>query len=176
VSEGDDVWDEIERKTAENDIPGAAAALRRHLEYVSSELAERLGASVQYRGDAQHELGDLLPNVIGRVKDLFERAKKVARGWNRDAEVRAIEERQLDFSAKVQKSNAEQWAINKTVHYNEWAVLAGGEFKIVADSFRALLDALRCGKCGEWLRLSPPRGEADSVRCECGEISLNVRK
>lgn len=176
VSEAGDAWAEIDRKAAENDIPGAAGDLRRHLEFVSAELAERLGAAVQFRGDAQHELGDLLPSVIRRVKDLLERAKKVAREWQREQEVRAIEERLGDFSAKVQKSNAEQWAINKTVHYNEWAVLTPGEFRTVADSFRALLDALRCAKCGEWLRMSPLRGEADSVRCECGEINLNVRK
>lgn len=176
VSEEGDVWSDIERKAAENDISGAAAALRRHLEYVSAELAERLGASVQFRGDAQHELGDLLPSVIRRAKDLLERAKKVALAWQRHEEARSIEDRLADFSAKAQKSNAEQWAINKTVHYNEWAVLTPGEFRAVAHAFRALLEALRCAKCSEWLRLSPPRGEADSVRCECGEISLNVRK
>lgn len=56
-----DVWSEIEDSIKENDIRAAASLLRYYLEYESAELCQRLRALVEFRGDAQYQLGDLLP-------------------------------------------------------------------------------------------------------------------
>ena len=61
-----EVWDQIEGDLTKNDVETAASRLRRHLEYIDGEVADRLGAKPPYRGDFSYDLGDLLPAVIGR--------------------------------------------------------------------------------------------------------------
>lgn len=65
-----EIWEEIESALGKGKVEVAAAALRRHLEYVSRLLADQLGAAPQFRADGNYELGDLLPSVLARMKDL----------------------------------------------------------------------------------------------------------
>ena len=44
LDEVSEVWDKIDADLAKNDVPTAAGRLRRHLEFVSAELADELGA------------------------------------------------------------------------------------------------------------------------------------
>ena len=69
-----EVWDQIEADLARNEVETAASRLRRHLEYISGELADQLGAKPAYRGDFSYDLGDLLPAVIGRQGKLLKQA------------------------------------------------------------------------------------------------------
>ena len=61
-----------------------AAALRRHLEYVSRHLADQLGAAVVFRGDGGYELNDLLPPVLARFKTICGKAADAAQSWGND--------------------------------------------------------------------------------------------
>ena len=40
-----EVWDQIEGGLSKNDVETAASRLRRHLEYIDGEVADRLGAN-----------------------------------------------------------------------------------------------------------------------------------
>lgn len=73
-----EVWDEIGTALDKNKVGVAAAALRRHLEYVSRHLADQLGAAVVFRGDGDYELNDLLPPVLARFKTICAKAADAA--------------------------------------------------------------------------------------------------
>ena len=52
-----EVWDQIEGDLTKNDVETAASRLRRHLEYIDGEVADRLGAKPPYRGDFSYDPG-----------------------------------------------------------------------------------------------------------------------
>ena len=176
VSNSPEVWDEINKALDQDDIPVAAAKLRRHLEYVAHELAELLRAQVTFQGDASYDLGSLLPAALSRVKKYFKDAKKAANSWGHADRLSQIETLEKNFSEKVNASAMEQWAINPAVHYNEWANFTKDDFVPVVRSYEELLNQIRCEKCEHWLYASGPRGNAEALRCNCGEINLNLRK
>ena len=60
-----DFWAEIDHLLDVDDVPGAAAALRRNLEYFGKESCHRLRARVEFRADAQFMLGDTLQPSVG---------------------------------------------------------------------------------------------------------------
>src|SRR5688572_29591260 len=77
-----DVWTEIADHLSNNDVRAAAALLRHYLEFTAAELCHRLRAPVEFRGDAQYQLGDLLPSATRHMRRLFREAKKAANSWN----------------------------------------------------------------------------------------------
>jgi recombinational DNA repair ATPase RecF len=175
VWEGGEIWEEIERDLDHDDVPGAAGTLRRYLEYISGLLSHKLRANIEYRGDAQYDLGELLPAVIAAWKRLLSRAQESANSWNKKDEVALLSLRQQDFKEKVAKSNVEQWTINKSVHWNEWAQLKKQDFTPVVEAFKNLLACFRCESCNGLLYVSPPKGEKEILRCDCGASSLNLK-
>lgn len=172
-----DIWAEIEADLDKDDVPRAAALLRRYLEYISAVLADNLRAQVEYRGDANYDLGDLLPPVMNRWRNRLEKGIKSATHWGHDEAKAQLEAMLAEAKALIQKTDAEQWAINKSVHFNEWENFTKGEFKEVADAFRALLDHIRCPnpKCGGYPYLTPRKGASEQLRCSCGTININLK-
>jgi len=77
----------------------------------------------------------------------------------------------------IGKSLAEQWAINKSVHFNKWENLQKVEFQAVVDAFKALLERLRCAnrECGTYVFVSPRKGPQEALRCNCGAININLK-
>jgi hypothetical protein len=171
-----DVWAEIEDYLNKNDVRSAAALLRHYLEYTSSELCHRLRAPVEFRADAQFQLGELLPAAVGRLKKMFARAKDAAQSWGYKEIVTAIGVREAAFVGAATASNVEQWQVNVAVHYNVWDNLAKEDFAPVVKAFRNLVESFNCADCGEILRVSPDRETPDSVRCDCGKTNLNLRQ
>ena len=171
-----DVWTEINDYLETNDVRSAAALLRHFLEYTSSELCHRLRAPVEFRADAQFQLGELLPAAVGRLKRLFGLAKKAAQSWKQQDIMAQIGERESFFVAAANKSNVEQWQVNVAVHYNTWDNLTKDDFAPVVKAFRNLVESFNCAHCGEILRVAPDRETAESVRCDCGKTSLNLRE
>ncbi|WP_245286101.1 AAA family ATPase [Bradyrhizobium sp. WSM1253] len=168
-----EVWEEIKTALDKNKVAVAAAALRRHLEYVSRHLADQLGAPVVFRGDGGYELNDLLPPVLARFKTICAKAADAAQSWGNDkgkAEATALKTK---LSASNAASSVEQWAINKAVHYNEWENFGKRDFAPAADAFRELLECFRCERCESWLFVSP-RHKPVSLRCACDTVSLNL--
>lgn len=175
VWEGGEVWDEIKRDLDDDDVPSAAATLRRYLEYISGLLSHKLRASVEYRGDAQYDLGELLPAVIGGWRKLLAKAQESANSWNKKGESTRLCGIQKEFSSKVDKSQVEQWAINKSIHYNEWAQLKKQDFGPVVEAFKNMLACFRCDACGGLIYVSPGKGSKENLRCDCGAFNLNLK-
>ncbi len=170
-----EVWTEIEKNLEENKVADAAGVLRRYLEFLMAELSFKLRATVEARPTANYELGDLMPAVAGRIKELFKKANSAANSWNQKEMVEKISTLSSDFGAKYTATNAEQWAVNATVHYNEWVNLSPSEFRKVLLAFKNLIATLQCVGCKSWLYVSPIKGQPDTIRCDCGTINFNLR-
>jgi energy-coupling factor transporter ATP-binding protein EcfA2 len=134
-----EVWDKIDVDLAKNEVPTAAARLRRHLEFVASDLADELGAKVHYRADGGYDMGELLSAVIGRQGELLKQAAKAAKSWGDSEEIAKVAAFQDARNRMLAERDGEQWIINKAIHYNEWADLSKNDFKPVVVAFRQLL-------------------------------------
>ena len=175
VESNDEIWDDIAAALAKGKVEDAAGSLRRHLEYVSRELANELGASVVFKGDGNYELGELLPAVIGRFRELCGKAAAAAQSWGNAAAQKSAVEMKDRLSAASAVRNVEEWAINKAVHYNEWANFGKKDFEPVVAAFKELIDCFRsCAVCGSWLYVTP-RGIPESMRCACGDVTMNLK-
>jgi len=172
-----EVWDQIDADLAKNEVPTAAGRLRRHLEYVAADLADELGAKVNFRADGGYDMGELLSAVIGRQGELLKLAAKAAKSWGDDEQVAKVAALQKARNEILTASNGEQWVINKAIHYNEWADLSRNDFKPVVAAFKQLLQQFRCAKpkCDSWLSLSP-RNDPVDLRCPCGAFHLNLKE
>jgi hypothetical protein len=174
VETNQEIWDEIATALAKGKVEVAAAALRHHLEYVSRLLADQLGAAMPFRADANYELGDLLPAVLSRMKELHGKAAEAAQSWNNKAAAEAVAARKAALAAASAATNVEQWAVNKAVHYNEWANFGKKDFEPVVAAFKDLLRCFRCEPCDSWIYVTP-RVNPEAVRCDCNAISLNLK-
>ncbi len=173
-----DVWSEIDSHLNRNDVRAAAGLLRYFLEYMGAELCHRLRASVEFRGDAQYQLGDVLPRATARLRALYKRGKDVAMSWNQKDVVSRTTDMETRFSAAVERSSVEQWQINPAIHYNHWASLQKEDFVPVVKAFNELIETFHCPMpgCQTYLHVVPERGDLESLRCDCGGISINLTK
>jgi len=172
-----DIWTEIQEALDKDDVPRGAALLRRYLEYISAVLADNLRAKVEYRGDDSYDVGDLLPPALTQWKDRLKKGIKSAEHWGHDDVIAALEAKLAEAETLIAKSKTEQWAINKSVHFNEWENFTKAEFSEVADAFKALLDHIRCQKekCGGYPYLTPRKGPSEQLRCSCGAVNINLK-
>src|SRR6266851_670764 len=174
VESNQEIWDEIAAALGKGKVEVAAAALRHHLEYVSRHLADQIGATPPFRADGNYELGELLPSVLARMKVLYGKAAEAAQSWGNNVEKDVVVKRKASLSTSVGASSVEQWAVNKAVHYNEWANFGKKDFEPVVAAFKELLACFRCDACESWLHVTP-RGNPESLRCGCNAISLNLK-
>lgn len=174
VESNREIWDDIAAALDKGKVEVAAAALRRHLEYVSRHLADQIAASLPFRADGNYELGDLLPSVLKRLKELYGKAADAAQSWaNAEARDAASQQKSVLSTCNGAKS-AEEWAVNKAVHYNEWANFGKKDFQPVVGAFKELLECFRCKSCESWLHLSP-RSNPETLRCSCNKMSFNLK-
>jgi hypothetical protein len=175
VESNTEIWEEIAAALAKGKVEVAAAALRHHLEYASRHLADHLGARPVFRADGNYELGELLPSVLTRMRSLYGKAADAAQSWGNAAAKEAAATRKTLLSSSNAAINVEQWAVNKAVHYNQWANFGRKDFEPVVGAFRELLDCFRCTECQSWLYVSPYRGHPESLRCPCSAINMNLK-
>ncbi len=151
--------------------PGSAARLRRHLEFVASDLADELGAKVHYRADGGYDMGELLSAVIGRQGELLKQAARAAKSWGDSEQIAKVADFQDARNKMLAERDGEQWIINKAIHYNEWADLSKNDFRPVVVAFRQLLQQFRCDKpkCDSWLSISP---RVSTSASKCGRVKL----
>jgi hypothetical protein len=175
----DDIWKEIQEFLDSGQVPPAAAALRRDLEYIFTDLATKLRARLELRGDNRYELGELLPAAVGKWGDLLGQAKTAAQSWGDAEAFKTLGERHDEFKSRLARTNAEEWAINATVHYNTWANLSPEEFAQVVSAFQDLVEVLSCpGACKSLFHVEPRMGRAQAteIRCNCGHIAINLNR
>jgi hypothetical protein len=172
-----DIWAEIQSKLDRNDVADAASSLRRYLEYTSTILADNLRAQVEFRGDGRHDLGDLMPSVLKEWLKMLEAGKKAADHWKRENEKAALDAKRAKAKELIAKSKAEEWAINPSVHFNQWANFSAYEFSGVVKAFRELLENLRCDNesCKSYVYVVPNKGTREAMRCNCGAININLK-
>lgn len=174
VESDSEIWTDIRAALGTGKVDVAAAALRHHLEYAARHLADQVGATPQFRADGNYELGELLPSVLGRMKSHLSKAADAGQSWGNAEAKEAAANRKAVLSKCAAATNVEQWAVNKAVHYNEWANFGRRDFEPVADAFRQLLDCFRCDKCSAWL-YATPRNSPDCLRCACNAVNLNLK-
>lgn len=171
-----DVWGEIDTFLAKNDVRAAAALLRNYLEHFSKEACHVLRAQVEFRGDAQFTLGDLLPSAISRVKKLLREGKAAAQSWGQTGNFEKAQKLETAFADAATASNAEHWQVNAVVHYNEWASLHRNDFEPVVKAFKVLVDAFACQNCHAVLFVTPEQRSPEGLRCMCGSVNVNLLK
>jgi hypothetical protein len=172
-----DVWSEIAGELAKNEVAKAAWLLRRYLEFTAATLADNLRARIEFRGDGHYDLGDLLPPSLKEWQRRLESAERSARTWGQLDAAAALADQRAEAKKLIVRTKAEEWTINPSVHFNQWANLQAHEFQQVAHAFKELLDSLRCKnpECGSYLYVSPQKGNAEEIRCNCGATVINLR-
>ncbi len=172
-----DIWTEIQSGLEKNNVANSAGLLRRYLEYSATVLADNLRAPVEFRGDGHYDLGDLLPRVLKEWTKKLEIGEKSAKHWNQKEEEKSLTTKRTNAKKLIAKTNTERWMINPSVHYNEWANFEKNEFQEVVDAFKELLESLQCENksCTSFLYVSPPKGKAEEIRCNCGATSINLK-
>jgi len=170
-----DVWTEVDALLAKNDVRAAAALFRHYLEHFAKEACDRLRANVEFRGDAQFVLSDLLPSATGALGDLLKKAKAAANSWNQKDIILQIQAHEAAFAEAKAKTQYDSWQVNAAVHFNEWADLKKEDFSPVVAAFRAFTSAFRCTTCEEMYYVTPDRGNKEALRCGCGALNLNLR-
>jgi recombinational DNA repair ATPase RecF len=174
VESDQEIWEEIAGALEKGKVEAAAGALRHHLEYVSRLLADQIGASPQYRADNNYELGEMLPSVLKRIKEIWGKAADAAQSWGKDGEKASAVERKALLTTCNGAVNVEQWAVNKAVHYNAWANFGKKDFEPVVTAFKELLGCFRCDSCDSWIYVTP-RASPESLRCACSGINFNLK-
>jgi RecF/RecN/SMC N terminal domain len=173
-----DIWKDISDRLAKNEVAGAAAALRRYLEFISTILADNLRADVPFQSNGSYDLGDLMSPVLKAWRATLALARESAQSWTNASALAAIVALEADAKTKIAKTQTEQWMINKAVHYNEWANLQSKELASLVAAFKELLESLRCANadCGGYSYVSPHKGDRQALRCTCGAINFNLIK
>jgi hypothetical protein len=165
--DGRDIWQELNDFLAKSDVRAAAGLLRHYLEYISQEICHNLRAQVDFRGDAQFTLGDLLPRALSALSKYYKKGKEVAQSWGKQAIMNELIAQEDAYNKAKAASNAEQWQINPAVHYNAWSTFDKNDFEPVVQAFKELLTCFTCPSCNELLYVVPDRGDLESLRCGC---------
>ncbi len=168
------VWEEIKNQLEGDDVRGAAGSLRHFLEYTAGEICHRLRAPVEYRGDAQYQLGDLLPSAVSALGKLLSHGRDVATTWEHFDQAKAIAAKEHAFSRALEDANYEQWQINAALHFNAWDNLSKKDFAPVPIAFKNLVEQFYCSKCETYFEVLPERGPKQVFKCVCGAITVNL--
>jgi DNA repair exonuclease SbcCD ATPase subunit len=171
-----DIWNEIESNLKNNDVRAAASLLRHYLEFISAELCQNLRARVEFRGDGQFDLGDLMTSATSQFNKLLMEAEKSALSWGKKEAAAEITERRNAFSELITKTNINQWQTNVAIHYNAWANLEATDFRPVVEAFHELINAFHCNEsnCNTIISVLPERGGRKLIKCACSTVNLNL--
>jgi len=170
----DDLWNKIEKVLGENDVPNAAATLRRGAEEFLQTVCDALHADVPFRKDARFDLGDLRPAALKQYKSLLKLAAKSAQSWSKPDLSQVVTELDSIRHSVAQQLQEEQGSVNPAVHYNEWTNSSANDFRPVVGAYRNLYDLFFCPACGSVLEVMPMVGRPEVIKCQCGKVNLNL--
>lgn len=169
-----DCWEKIKADMEKGDIPNAASRLRRASEEYFSLICNSLRAPITYKMSGRWELGEYLPSAIGQYKHLLSSAKASANSWANTELLQSINEMDSIASQVFTRTNAEQWAVNANVHYNNWVNFEKNDFIPVADAFQDLFAIFTCNTCHGILTVVNEGVRPAVLKCECGHVNLNL--
>jgi DNA repair exonuclease SbcCD ATPase subunit len=175
VESNDDIWTVIAAELAKNRVSAAAATLRNHLEFVTRLLADQLAARPAFQASGSYDPGEMTTSVLSRISDLYGKAVTSAQSWENSQQKAAVVARQGLLKAAMGDLSVEQWAVNKALHYNEWAAFSREDFEPVVATYQRLLEHFRCQSCKAFVFIEP-RYSAKSLRCDCNAINFNLMK
>ena len=170
------MWDRIEKDILGNEIPSAAQKLRRGSEKFFRAVCDALEAKITLKEDYQWELGDYLPAAMSRYKDLMKMAKVSEQSWGNNELFDEYQKRDSIRKQIFDRTNAENWVVNASVHYNNWTNLSKSDFQPVIEAFQDLFALFYCTKCGGVLHVSKVNNTLQNVRCNCGNENWNLVK
>jgi DNA repair exonuclease SbcCD ATPase subunit len=168
------VWDDIERKVKGGDISEAAAKLREHLEFFFEMVSDSIKAKVPYKSDGRYELGDYIIGCKEGITKLIAKAKKSARNWGKEEDYKQFEKLETQTKEIIDRSQAEQWAINAAVHYNNWKDFSENDFLPIVEAFKDFEGMFKCSSCDGLISLGMQGVEPVSLKCPCGTINWNL--
>jgi ABC-type branched-subunit amino acid transport system ATPase component len=171
--ESRDIWKELEDNLNHNNVREAAALLRNYLEHVSAEICGNLRAKVEYRADQQFTLGDLLPNALTAFDKFVKKGKAAAVSWSNNDLVKTLEDLGERFNKARFDTNADQWQVNSSVHFNEWANLNSNDFRPLLSAFKNLLSFFKCDECRASIYLVSKGYEHETLKCSCGKTNID---
>lgn len=168
------IWEKIDQDIENNDIPSAAARLRRWSEQFFSMVCDALQAPVRYKLNGRWELGDYLPASVGQYRTLLKQAKRAAQSWNDKEAIAKFCELESSIGQIYSRINVEQWAINASVHYNNWANLSTKDFRPVIEVFQDIFAVFICNNCCSMLYVANKGLTPVGLRCKCGKVDWNL--
>lgn len=176
VNDAVDMWDRIAEDLRSNDVTGAAVKLRRGSEEVFASVCDALAAPVKFKLNGKWELGDLLPAAMNRYKNLLKKAKNAAQSWGDKDTLAELEELESMAGQIFARCQAEQWAVNSSIHYENWFNLSKEDFKPVVEAFQDLYNLFVCSStdCRGMLKLTTSNMEEGNLRCRCGKVNWNL--
>jgi energy-coupling factor transporter ATP-binding protein EcfA2 len=172
------IWERIEKDIQGNDINAAAAKLRRGSEEFFSLACDSLEAFVKYKLSGRWELGDYLPSAFGQFRALLKKAKCAAQSWGDKETVSVLGEIESTACQIYARSTAEQWAVNGSVHYNNWVNLSSKDFRPVVEAFQDLHNLFICSNnsCSSMIRVAKSDFSPVTVSCRCGKVNWNLQE
>lgn len=171
-----DVWRKIQVDLEKNDIPSAAARLRRGSEDFYGQVCNALQAPVPYKLTGDYDLGILLSSAMGQYTNLLKKAKEAENSWSNKDGVAVLVEVEKIKKSIYNRISIEQWAVNPNVHYNSWANFLEPDFRPVVEAFQDLSGLFTCSGCGSLLELITQGIKPVGVRCKCGKVNWNLIK
>jgi len=171
------IWDQIFETLSKGDIPSAAFQLRRGLEQFFRIVCDSLRAPIPYKLSGRHDLGDFLNAGVIQYQKLLKKAIKSARYWENDEKIEELNAYQTEVNQIYERTKAEYWAVNTSVHYNTWPELTENDFHPVVDAFNDLYQLFLCSNCGGIKQvLKDSSLKETTVICNCGEFNWNLKK
>lgn len=171
-----DLWRKIDSYLEENDVLNAAVLLRKGSEQFLAIVCDSIEAHVKFRLDLRNNLGDYLPSALTRYKSILNKAKQSARSWSKNEDYEALVEIESSINQIHQRTQAEQWNVNASIHFNQWENLTPDDFRPVREAFQDFHSIFVCQDqdCGSIVRITK-EGYTDSIlRCNCGNIAWNL--
>lgn len=172
---GDDDWNQIEENVKADRIHEAAWRLRHFLEYFWGTVCELLQVPIIYRPYGHYELSELLRPSVSTYLEKLKQAKAVAHSLGEKEMLKKIEKFEGNVKNAFAKTEANQWEVNASVHYNNWENFSGSDFSPVVNSFKELCSLFQCPKCNSVIKLLNDNKGSLEMRCECGTLRWNLR-
>lgn len=169
-----DIWHQIKNCLEINDVPSAAAKLRRGAESFFETICDNLDAPVRYRQNRRWELSDFMPNAVSQYKKLLKEAKKSAQSWSNRELVEDLNSIESMVTQVFSRSQVEQWGINSNVHYNAWSNFSKQDFIPISEAFEDLFNLFICQSCKGNIKLVSRDLKPELLKCNCGKMTINL--
>lgn len=173
-NEDSEKWEQIEELALSNKVSEASSTLRRSAEQFCADVCENLQGKVAYRSDNQRALSELSIAVIGKYKKLLKQNKNACQSWQDEAGFQMVTRLEEEFDLICNEKRMEEWAINPTTHFNEWASLSSNDFLPIINVFKRFYNVFKCPVCGSIIRLITYDNREVSLCCTCKHINLNL--